>query len=82
MKLKKFIVAVLALVVLCVSIPTITSNAASYVTCDRFFTDSIYTGTFTDQVTRASGSQCTVYVENFAIEKIQQKLVNDFKEII
>lgn len=70
MKLKKFIVAVLALVVLCVSIPTITSNAASYVTCDRFFTDSIYTGTFTDQVTRASGSQCTVYVENFAIDGV------------
>ncbi len=69
MNIKKVIVAVLMLVVILTSIPVV-SSAASYVTCDRFFSDDIYTGHFYDQITRESGSKCSIYIENFVIDGV------------
>ena len=66
MKLKRIIVALLALAILCVSIPA-SATDIGYITCDRLFTNEYYTGYFPDQLTYKTGTECTVYVDNFTV---------------
>lgn len=68
MKIKKIIVAILVLTILCVAIPA-SAASGGYLTYDRMISNDIYTGSFYGDAIK-TGIENTIYLQNFMLDGV------------